>query len=287
MQENRNNCCGGSNASSSSCKTAIIDTSRVLDTCKDRDCYENTRVYLTACGEKILENSSNLRTKSAKILGAYVGLNEVPFNCGFYQVRIRYYVEIDFEACVGVGRSQTFKGLSILDKDVVLYGGEGRALSFKSGVNGAYCNPYVDTGVGNDPTAIVEAVEPVVLGTTVSECNCPCPCGGDYTDIPEGIRNSLGEEIIINSQAPRILVSFGIFSVIRIVRSAQLLINATDYSVPDKECAPGSSNDNPCDLFRPMDFPVSQFRGTDRCFELINDRNNGNGGTGCGCHGKG
>ena len=96
MQENRNNCCGNGNAQGASCRTAIIDTNRVLDTCKDRDCFENTRVYLTSCGEQILGNSSNLRTKSARLIGAYVGLNEVPFNCGFYQVRIRYYVEIDF-----------------------------------------------------------------------------------------------------------------------------------------------------------------------------------------------
>ena len=284
MQENRNNCCSGNGNSTSVGRTAIIDTNRVLDTCKDRDCFENTRVYLTACGEQLLENASNVRTKNAKILGAYVGLNEVPFNCGFYQVRIRYYVELDFEACVGVGRSQCFKGLSILDKDVVLYGGEGRALTFKSGASGSYCDPCFDCGTGNDPTAIVETVEPVVLGTTVSECNCPCTCGGDYTDIPEGIRNSIGEQIVVNSQGPRILVSFGIFSVIRIVRSAQLLIGATDYSVPDKECSGSSTNDNPCDLFRTMDFPVAQFRGTDRCFEQLNTGSSN--GSGCSCYGK-
>ena len=285
MQENRNNCCGNANSNASACKTAIIDTNRVLDTCKDRDCYEDTRVYLTETGERILENSSNVRTKSARLLGAYVGLNEVPFNCGFYQVKIRYYVELDFEACVGVGRSQCFKGLSILDKDVVLYGGEGRALSFRSGVGGSYCEPCIDYGVGNDPTAIVETVEPVVLGIKINECGCPCSHVCEYTDIPEGVRNSIGEQIITNSQTPRILVSLGIFSVIRIVRSAQLLINATDYSVPDKECVSGSSNDNPCDLFRTMDFPVAQFRGSERCFDSLIDRPNTSSG-GCGCHGK-
>ena len=284
MQDNRNNCCGGTNTTSTACKTAIIDTNRVFDTCKDRDCYEDARVYLTREGERLLENSSNLRTKCARLLGAYVGLNEVPFNCGFYQVKVRYYVEIDFETCLGVGRSQCFKGLAVLDKDVVLYGGEGRALSFKSGVSGTYCDPCIDCGVGNDPTAIVETVEPVVLGTKVSECNCPCPCGSDYTDIPEGIRNSIGEEIVVNSEGPRILVSLGIFSVIRIVRSSQLLINATDYSVPDKECVSGGSSENPCDLFRTMDFPVNQFRGGERCFETLSDRQNTGGG--CGCHTK-
>ena len=161
MQENRNNCCGGSNASSSSCKTAIIDTSRVLDTCKDRDCYENTRVYLTACGEKILENSSNLRTKSAKILGAYVGLNEVPFNCGFYQLTARYYVKLCFEVCInGTNRTQEIEGLAVLEKRVVLYGGESNVNIFKSSgtPDGFCCDPHANPGEKNVPMAIVDSV---------------------------------------------------------------------------------------------------------------------------------
>lgn len=282
MQENKNNCCGGQGPQLSCSNTAIIDTKRVLDTCKDRDCFEDTRVYLTSCGEQILENSSNVRVKGSKLLGAYVGLDSVPFNCGFYQVKVRYYVEVDLEACLGVGRSQCFKGLSVLEKDVVLYGGEGRAVSFSSVGSGCYCDLHIDNGRGNDPVAIVETVEPVVLGMRISECNCPCPCTGtEYADLPDGILNSLGEELVINSVGKRILVSFGVFSVIRIVRSAQLLINATDYSVPDKECTSATSNDNPCELFRTMDFPVSQFRGSDRCFDIERSKPVG----GCGCKG--
>ncbi len=280
MQDNKNNGCGCGGNNTPVSTAAIIDTARVLDTCKDRDCYEDTKVYLTSTGEQLLENSSNVRTKSANILGAYVGLNEVPFNCGFYQVKVKYYVNVEFETCTGMGRSQTFNGLSILEKDVVLYGGEGRALSFYSG-NGSYCNPCLDCGTGNDPTAIAETVEPVVLGTKVSDCNCPCACTcNDYVDIPEGISNLYPEPLIINSQGPKILVSFGVFSVIRIVRSAQLLVNATDYSVPDKECNRGTNTDNPCQLFRTMDFPTASFRGIGRNVDLSSGKGTN---TGCGC----
>lgn len=280
MQENRNNCCGGGNISNSASRSAIIDTSRVLDTCKDRDCYEDLRVYLTAQGEQILENSTNLRARGARIICANVSLDEVPFNNGFYQVRIRYYVEIDFEACIGVGRSQCFSGVAVLDKDVVLYGGEGRAVSFTSATGGSYCNACLDSGRGNDPTAIVEAVEPIILGNKVLECGCPCPCG-EYNDFPEGILSCIGEPLVTGTHGPRILVSLGIFSVIRIVRSAQLLINATDYSVPDKECRSATNTDNPCQLFRTMEFPVNQFRGSDRCFDQLLDKGGRDGGCGC------
>ena len=268
MQENRNTGpFGGTQCQNSNQNTngvVCIDTKRVLDSCRDRDCFEDTRVYLTCLGEDILQNSTNVRTRSAKIICAYVGVDEVPFNCGFYRIRVRYYIELEFEACIGVGRSQCFKGIAALEKEVVLYGGEGRAISFTSTPRSNYCDVYNHkNATTNDPIAVVETVEPVILGTKVSDCNCPCPCGGtEYNDLPDGIRDCLGEELITNSTGPRLLVSFGLFSVIRIERTAQLLVQATDYSVPDKECTDATSNDNPCALFRTIAFPSNQFRAT-------------------------
>ena len=285
MQENRNaTFCGnqGNTTTPGGSGTVCIDTKRVLDSCRDRDCFEDTRVYLTTSGEEIFANSSNLRTRSAKLLWAFVGVDEVPFNCGFYRIRIRYYIEVEFEACIAVGRSQTFRGLAALEKEVILYGGEGRAVTFSSDPLNSYCGVCNMNNMGsNDPVAVVETVEPVVLGTKVSDCNCPCPCGGtDYPDIPDGITACFGEELVLNPTGPRILVSFGIFSVIRMERPAQLLVHATDYSVPDKECSGSANNDNPCALFRTIAFPTNQFRGTECVPETPAPvRNNGN----CGC----
>ncbi len=284
MQENRNlPFCGTgqTNNQTHGGGTVCIDTKRVLDSCRDRDCYEDVRVYLTVSGEEILANSSNVRTRSAKLLWAYVGVDEVPFNCGFYRIRIRYYIELELEACIAVGRSQCFKGLVALEKEVILYGGEGRAITFTSTPGTSYCGVCNMTNVGtNDPVAVVETVDPIVLGTRVSDCSCTCTCGcTEYAEIPEGVRNSLGEELVINTNGPKLLVSLGIFSVIRIERPAQLLVHATDYSVPDKECTDATNNDNPCSLFRTIAFPISQFRGTD----APADHNVGKTGGGCGC----
>ena len=280
MQENKNaSFCQGSQNQSNG--TVCIDTMRVLDCCRDRDCFEDQRVYLTSCGEQILANASNVRTRSAKLLWAFVGVDEVPFNCGFYQVSVRYYIEVEFEACISVGRSQTFKGLAALEKNVILYGGEGRATTFSSSPENTYCaiNDF-NTVSTNDPKAVVETVEPIILGTKVSDCNCPCPCSTtEYHDIPDGIKNSLGDQLVLNSDGHRIYVSFGIFSVIRIVRPAQLLVNATDYSVPDKECTDATNNDNPCALFKSIAFPIGQFRGG----ALMNDQKPQKYNGPCGC----
>ena len=286
MQDNRN-ATFASNAQGGCCThgfgngTVCIDTHRVLDCCRDRDCFENVRIYLTPCGEEILASSTNLRTRGAKLLCANVSVNEIPFNNGFYQVVVRYYIEVEFEACVGVGRSQTFKGLAALEKDVILYGGEGRAMSFSSGLSDNFCGGCdVCNMASNDPVAVVDTVEPIVLGTKVVDCSCPCAC--PCSDIPDRVLNVFGGELIANGSGARIAVSFGVFSVIRIVRPAQLLVQATDYSVPDKECSPATSNDNPCDLFRTVAFPVSQFRGTDNFQDVGRGQGNGKGGS-CGC----
>ena len=266
MQENKNSSFCGGCGSTDTRGTVCIDTKRVLDCCRDRDCFEDVRVYLTALGEEVLTNTTNVRTRGAKLLWVYVGVDEVPFNCGFYKVIVRYYIELDFEACLGVGRTQSFKGLVVLEKDVILYGGEGRAVTFSSNPQGSFCSPYDAENVAtNDPVGVVETVDPVVLGTKINDCVCPCSCTcTEYVDIPEFIRDLIGGDIITNSEGAKIYVSLGIFSVVRIERPAQLLVQATDYSVPDKECTPTTNSDSPCDLFRTIAFPTSQFSGTTR-----------------------
>lgn len=279
MQDNKNTsfCNGRSGGQGSVC----IDTQRVLDSCRDRDCFEDVKVYLSAEGQAILQQSTNIRTRGAEILCAYIGVEEVPFNCGFYQITVRYYITVDFEVCIG-GRSQMIRGITVVQKDVILYGGEGRAVSFASGVGTDICAGCSIGGPAtNDPIAIAETVEPVVLSTKVSDCTCTCGCTcTDFVDIPQSVQELFGEQIVISADGPQVLVSFGIFSVIRIVRPTQIIVQATDYSVPDKECAPATQNDNPCALFRTMPFPTTQFRGTGRQEPQREEKG------GCGC-GKG
>lgn len=279
MQDNRNNSLSASDARGTVC----IDTRRVLDSCKDRDCFEDSRVYLTTFGEEVLASATNIRTRSAKIICAYVGVDEVPFNPGFYQVTVRYYVIVELEACVGIGRSQCIVGLSVLEKDVVLYGGEGTVTAYSSDPTNSYCAPCSYDNVSNNaPIAVVETVEPVILGSKVKECGCGCGCDCDCLEIPECVRCALNGELASAEDSPRLYVSYGLFSVIRIERPAQLLVQATDYSVPDKECCAASNSENPCDLFRTIAFPTQRFRaGTVQTQELQQRQG------GCGCNKNG
>ena len=255
-----------------------IDTKRVLDCCRDRDCFENVRVYLTSFGEEVLANATNVRTRSAKLIWVYVGVDEVAFNRGFYQISVRYYIKVECEACMGIGRSQTFCGIAVLEKDVILYGGEGSVVSYSSSPNNNYCCiGNVDTVSVNDPTAVVQTVEPIVLGTKIVDNVCCNEC----CEIPEYVCGCVDGELITNppSNYPTLYISLGIFSIIRIEREAQMLVNATDYCIPDKECTAATNDDNPCALFNTMPFPVNQFKTTMSPTIEINTNKS----SGCGC----
>ena len=285
MAENRFNCpTSGSSARESVC----IDTNRVLDSCRDRDCFENVRVYLSDFGTEILEHTGAIRAKSACIVWTYIGIDPIPFNRGFHSVTIRFYVKVVFEACVGCGRSQDIEGIAVLEKRVILYGGESNVTVFRShGDCDDFCAcPNPDCGEKNGPSAVVEVVSPVILGTKivehVSECNCCCCCSEN--DLPKSVLSSLesplnfDDTVYHGEKGKRYLtVSLGVFSVVRIVRPAQYMIQAVECCIPEKECAAVDEED-PCRVFRNMPFPSGEFCQGSLPVTSLNER-----GGRCGC----
>ena len=261
MVENRNNNCSQGNRDRD---MVCIDTYRVLDSCRDKDCFENVRVYLTCCGQEIIQRASVVRAKCSKVLWSYIDIDPVPFNRGFYQLSIKIYVKILFEACLGPGNVQEFEGVAVVEKKVILFGSEGNVSIFKSeSQNGGFCSCGVgcrQTRSNNLPVAVLETVDPIILDVKVVEprlkCCCSCCCALD--EIPENVSGYFQEELVDNEEYNKLLVSLGFFSVVRIERPAQYLINAVEYCVPEKECTMPPPED-PCSLFRNMAFPVNEF----------------------------
>lgn len=243
-------------------ETVCIDTNRVCDSCRDRDCFENARVYLSEFGNEILERTGAIRPKSAEILWTHVTLEEVPFNRGFYTVNCRFYIRILCEACTGGARSQEVEGLCILEKKVILYGGEGNASIFRSGSNNSFCPTIPDEddfGTRNLPTAVVEAVDPIVLGAQIVEVLPPCCCCAQEGQLPNAVLSRMEACPRLDDNGRRFLtVALGMFSVVRITRPGQYLVQASEYIVPEKECVP-TEEDDPCSIFRNMPFPSGEF----------------------------
>ena len=158
MQDNRFPC-GISDKGKS--EQVCIEANRILDSCRDRDCFEDIKVILTDFGNEIIEHTSSVRAKNACISSTYIGIDSVKFNKGFYSVTIKFFIKIVFEACLCGGRSQEFEGIAVLEKKVVLFGGESSVSTFKSGADSSdYCKiPEPCCVSKNTPTAIVETTD--------------------------------------------------------------------------------------------------------------------------------
>jgi hypothetical protein len=217
-------------------------------------------VFLTDFGQEIIERTSVIRAKNAKIVCAYIDINDVPFNRGFYQLNIKMYVKITFEACISPGNIQELEGLAIVEKKVILFGSEGNVNVFKSEYSDSgfcKCGCTSNNSV-SQPIAVLETVDPIILSTKVveqRECHCLCVCCID--DIPETVLGSINGNLC-DKDEKALLVSLGFFSIVKIERPAQIVVSATEYSIPEKECVT-ASEDDPCTLFRAMSFPVNEF----------------------------
>ena len=152
-------------------------------------------------------------------------------------------------------------GLAVFDKRVILFGSEGNAKIFSSQ---AGCGPDGQRLPNTTaPVAVVEAVDPLILGMKLLDvCDCrPCPCECQWTDVPPAVAAAFPEELAFTSEAHRMYVTLGQFSIIRLERDTQLLTPVYDYCVPEKECPcdGGSCQEDPCELFRKVQFPVGEF----------------------------
>lgn len=92
----------------------------------------------------------------------------------------------------------------------------------------------------------------------VDVCECrPCDC--ELTEIPPCICACFGSDLCFGGEGKRVYVTLGQFSIIRLERETQLLMPVYDYCMPDKECACGGGEDDPCEIFRHVKFPVDEF----------------------------
>ena len=56
----------------------------------------------------------------------------------------------------------------------------------------------------------------------------------------------------------QVLITYGLFFIVRLERDTQLLVDAVDFCIPTKEC-PGATKESPCALFNDIRFPIDEF----------------------------
>ena len=244
-----------------------IHTRKITDSCRDKDCIEDLRVYLTAGSQAILDSAAGAKVRCAELLYTYIDVEPVAFDRNHYCIDATFYYRILADATVGTCRPAALYGLAVFSKRAVLCGEDSRARIFTSDTR-IGCPDGLTVGSFNRPTAVVEVLDPMVLSSRVGESH---GCGCQETvpvQIPDYISSLFDETLVLTGDGRRLYVTLGQFSIIRLERDAQLVVPVLDYSIPTKECcdSPGCSED-PCEMFSRIPFPTAQFapKGCDGC----------------------
>ena len=239
-------------------EAVCIHTKKIFDSCRDKDCIEDLRFYPTQSSQCAIDRAISVKAGRAELLYVYIDVEPVGFNRGFFTVDVRYFYRVTADAFVGAARPVEISGLCVFDKRVILFGSEGNAKVFTSQTSLESLGEQ-ELRCTNLPTAVVEAVDPIILGMKlVDVCECrPCDC--ELTEIPPCICSCFGSDLSFGSEGKRVYVTLGQFSLIRLERETQLLIPAYDYCMPEKECTCGGCEDDPCEIFRHVQFPVDEF----------------------------
>lgn len=235
-------------------EAVCIDAYRVYDSCADKDCLEDLRVHFTEAGQHVIDGACSVRIKDVDVITAYVNLEPVPFNKGFYSVDMTFFFEVNLDVFLApTSCPVNVCGLSIYTKKVILFGSEGNVKIFTSGS----CQDDIESSTSskNLPKATVQVADPIGLSARIT-CDKPKHCEPPC-HIPESINRRYGGEFLSPNNGNMVYVTIGIFTIVQIERSVQMLIPTYDFCVPEKECI--TASDDPCELFSRLEFPTDEF----------------------------
>lgn len=246
-------CASAENAENSSTQSVCIDALRVYDSCSDKDCLTDLKVYFTEQTQSAIDSAVSVRIKDAEVISVMTDLEPVPFHKGFYSVDMTFFYDIALDVFLAPGTSPTqAQGLSIFNKKVILYGSEGSVKVFTG-----QCKPdeieIQNSQCGNLPRVSVQVAKPIALSAKLCESahHISPPCR-----IPSKVCECFGGEFV-TSCVRNVYVTLGMFSIVQIERNVQMLVPSYDFCIPEKECT--NSSDNPCEVFSRLDFPTNEF----------------------------
>lgn len=236
-----------------------IHTRKITDSCRDKDCIEDLRVYLTKDSQVLLDEAAGAKARCAELMYAYIDVEPVAFNRNHYCIDITFYYRILADTVAGCNRPATLCGLAVFSKRAVLCGEDSSAKIFTSDTvlgdrDGMTRRSY------NHPTAVVEVLDPMILSSQVRDV-CDCPCGErGLGQLPEGIRRMFDSDLVLSGESRRLYVTLGQFSIIRLERDVQLVVPTMDFALPTKECCDNlGCAEDPCEMFSRIAFPVREF----------------------------
>lgn len=237
-------------------EAVCVDAGRVYDSCCDRDCLEDLRIFFSPADQQLVNQSIGVRARSASLLTTVVDVEPVTFNRGYYSVDMLFYFLVTVDVFAGdTAAPTTINGICSFNKKVILFGSEGNAKVFSSNTPAIEYETTLPTA-SNNPTAYVQTVDPIVLSATICQC-CGCECN-QTMNAPAAVLAAIGGTLAPADMVERrVNATLGIFTVVQLIRNVQMLMPVYDFCVPNKECV--STADDPCEVFNRIQFPIDEF----------------------------
>ena len=235
-----------------------IHTRKITDSCRDKDCIEDLRVYLTTSSQSTLDAASGAKVRCAELIYTAIEVEPVAYDNQHDGGDGTCCDRSMADGTSGNCRWIPITGLAVFSKRAVLCGEDSSAHIFRSDTRIGECDGLTQI-LTNRPTAVVEVLDPMILSSKVVDA---CGCSEQsVVQIPGFIRNLFEEALVLTPENRRLLVTLGQFSIVRLERDAQLIVPVLDYAIPTKECcdAPGGCAEDPCELFSRIPFPASRF----------------------------
>ena len=236
-------------------EAVCIDAGRVFDSCCDRDCLEDLRIYFCEDGQTLISEATNIKIRDAEVVDVSIDVTPVNLSHGFYSVNLTFYFIVNADLSTApCGCPTDLRGIAVFSKTVVLCGGEGNVKTFAS--DDAEESADVCCCRGNvSPVATVQVAAPIPLAARIG-------AAGEVTDniaaIPQCVLNYLGGcELVAPTEGNVAYVTLGMFTVVQLIRRTQMLVPVYDFCIPEKQCE--FTADTPCDVFRKIDFPTADF----------------------------
>ena len=149
-------------------EAVCIDTGRVYDSCMDRDCIENVRVYFNETAQEAIQNAISVKVKCCEVADVKIDVEPVAFKRGYYSCDLTFYFTLTAEVITSPTQSAVdYCGIAITNKKVILCGSEGNVKVFTSTMK--VCDDDVVTRGSNLPKCTVQVVDPVVLDAKVCD----------------------------------------------------------------------------------------------------------------------
>lgn len=135
-----------------------IHTRMITDSCRDKDCIEDLRVYLTRGSQNLLDTCAGVKVRCAELLYTYIDVEPVAFDRCHYCIDVTFYYRILADATIGVGRPAALYGLAVFSKRAVLCGEESKAHIYRSDTRIGAADG-ITRRMANLPTAVVEVTD--------------------------------------------------------------------------------------------------------------------------------